>query len=130
MERSPVLFNSLFPFSPFRAWHLRREPVLTLRWMTRAIAVLLTIATTRPVMGTFLATRSVTHLSPEQFFGVAFWIGFSINILIVELGPRSQEAKSQIERMAMRPLSLSRHYREQDVEWTGDKLISLTNRAK
>jgi hypothetical protein len=64
------------------------------------------IATTRPVMGTFFATSSVTHLSPEQFFGIAFWIGFSINTLIVELWLRSQEGKSQIERMAMRPLSL------------------------
>jgi hypothetical protein len=74
--------------------------------MTRAIAVLLGIATTRPVMGIFFATGSVTHLSPEQFFGIAFWIGFSINTLIVELWLRSQEGKSQIERMANRPLSL------------------------
>jgi hypothetical protein len=45
--------------------------------MTRAIAVLLGITTTRP-MGTFFATSSVAHLSPEQFFGIAFCIGFSI----------------------------------------------------
>jgi hypothetical protein len=107
VERSAVLFfNSLFLFSLFRAWHLRREPVLTMRWMTRAIAVLLGIATTRPVMGILFATSSVTHLSPEQFFGIAFWIGFSINTLIVELWLRSPEGKSQIEKMAMRPLSL------------------------
>ncbi|HYK50356.1 MAG TPA: DUF2306 domain-containing protein, partial [Terriglobales bacterium] len=73
---------------------------------TRAIAILLGIATTRPVMGVFFATSSVTHLSPPQFFGIAFWIGFSINTLIVELWLRSREGKSQIERMAMRPLSL------------------------
>ena len=107
VERSAVLFfNSLFLFSLFRAWHLRREPALTLRWMTRAIAVLLGIATTRPVMGIFFATSRVTHLSPEQFFGIAFWIGFSINALIVEHWLRSQAGKSQIERMAMRQLSL------------------------
>jgi len=61
---------------------------------------LLGIATTRPVMGTLFATIRVTHLSPEQFFGIAFWIGFSINTLIVEPWLRSQEGKSQIERMA------------------------------
>jgi hypothetical protein len=106
-ERSAVLiFNSLFLFSLFRAWHVRRDPVLTLRWMTRAIAVLLGIATTRPVMGMFFATSKVTHLSPEQFFGIAFWIGFSINTLMVELWLRSQAGKSQIESMAMRPVSL------------------------
>jgi hypothetical protein len=106
VERSAVLlFNSLFLFSLFHAWRLRRKAVLTLRWMTRAIAILLGIATTRPVMGIFFATSRVTHLSPEQFFGVAFWIGFSINTLVVELWLRSQAGKSQIERMAMRPLS-------------------------
>jgi hypothetical protein len=107
VERSAVLFfNSLFLFSLFRAWYLRREPALKSRWMTRAIAVLLGIATTRPVMGIFFATSGVTHLSPDQFFGIAFWIGFSINTLIVELWLRSQEGKSQIERMAMRPMPL------------------------
>jgi len=104
VERSAVLlFNSLFLFSLFRAWVLRRDPVVSLRWMTRAIAILLGIATTRPVMGMFFATSRVTHLLPEQFFGIAFWIGFSINTLIVELWLRSQEGRSQIERMAMRP---------------------------
>jgi hypothetical protein len=57
-------------------------------------------------MGTLFASSSVTHLSPEQFFGIAFWIGFSINALIVEHWLRSQAGKSQIERMAMRRLSL------------------------
>ena len=104
VERSAVLFfNTLFLFSLFRAWHLSREPVLALRWMTRAIAVLLGIATTRPVMGIFFATSRVTHLSPQQFFGIAFWIGFSMNTLIVELWLRSQGGTSQIEKMAMRP---------------------------
>ena len=106
VERSAVLlFNSLFLFSLFLAWQQRRDPVLSLRWMTRAVAILLGIATTRPVMGIFFATSRVTHLSPEQFFGIAFWIGFSINTLVVELWLRSQAGKSQIERMAMRPLS-------------------------
>jgi hypothetical protein len=106
VERSAVLlFNSLFLFSLFRAWQLRREPALTLQWITRAIAILLGIATTRPVMGIFFATSRITHLSPNQFFGIAFWIGFSINTLIIELWLRSRQGKSQIERMAMGPLS-------------------------
>src|SRR6266478_10136958 len=103
LERSAVLFfNTLFLFSLFRAWRLRSEPKLKLQWMTRAIAVLLGIATTRPVMGIFFATRALTHLAPEQFFGIAFWVGFSINTLIVELWLRSREGKSQLERMATR----------------------------
>jgi hypothetical protein len=102
VERSAVLvFNSLFLFSLFRAWSLRRVPTRHLRWLTRAIAILLGIATTRPVMGLFFATSRVTHLSPQQFFGIAFWIGFSINTLIVELWLRSPGGESQVERMAM-----------------------------
>src|SRR5216683_1220756 len=105
VERSAVLFfNSLFLFSLARAWQLRRgEPRLKLLWMTRAIAILLGIATTRPVMGIFFATSPLTHLAPKQFFGIAFWIGFSINTVAVELWLRSLEGQSQIERMAMRP---------------------------
>lgn len=106
VERSAVLFfNSLFLFSLLRAWQVRREPVLSLRWLTRAIAVLLGIATTRPVMGIFFATSRVTHLSPHQFFGIAFWIGFSINTVIVEMWMRSRTGTSQIEGMARRSLS-------------------------
>lgn len=101
VERSAVLFfNTLFLFSLFRAWRRRREPVLTLRWMTRAIAILLGIATTRPVMGVFFATSRLTHLSPAQFFGIAFWIGFSINTIVVELWLRSQAGKSRLEGLA------------------------------
>ena len=103
VERSAVLlFNSLFLFSLFRAWYLRSEPVSSLRWLTRAIGILLGIATTRPVMGIFFATTRATHLSPQQFFGIAFWIGFSINTLIVELWLRSRGGESQVEKMAVR----------------------------
>ena len=53
-------------------------------WSLRAIAVLLGIATTRPVMGVFFATQRITHLRPDQFFGIAFWIGFTTTYLAGE----------------------------------------------
>jgi hypothetical protein len=55
------------------------------RWTTRAVGTLLGIATTRPVMGVFFGTSLATHLQPRQFFGIAFWIGFSINVAVIEL---------------------------------------------
>lgn len=106
VERSAVLlFNSLFLFSLFRAyWYGRRgEPLLKRRWMLRAIAILLGIATTRPVMGIFFATSPLTHLAPSQFFGIAFWIGFSINAFVIELWLRSRDRQSHPERMAVHP---------------------------
>jgi hypothetical protein len=88
LERSAVmLFNTYFLFSLFRAWRhmLRDKPHQERRWLLRAIVVLLGIATTRPVMGVFFATSPMTHLAPSQFFGIAFWIGFSINAIVIEL---------------------------------------------
>ena len=86
-ERSAVLFfNSLFLLSLIQAYRYRRggDPTRQRRWLLRAIGILLGIATTRPVMGVFFATRSITHLQPGEFFGLAFWIGFSINTAVVE----------------------------------------------
>lgn len=103
-ERSAVFFfNSLFLYSLFRAWQFQRADNLQLkqRWLTRSVAILLGIATTRPVMGVFFATSTLTHLKPQQFFGIAFWIGFSINTIAIELWLRSSKAAYQIERTAL-----------------------------
>jgi len=100
VERSAVLlFNTLFLVSLFCAyWYGRRgEYRLKRRWMLRAIAILLGIATTRPVMGIFFATSPLTHLEPSQFFGIAFWIGFSINTLVIELWLRSRDRQPPSE---------------------------------
>jgi hypothetical protein len=104
VERSAVLFfNSLFLFSLARAYGYMRggEHLLKRRWMTRAVGILLGIATTRPVMGIFFATSRWTHLEPRQFFGLAFWIGFSINTIIIELWLQSR-SKLHESRMANR----------------------------
>jgi hypothetical protein len=94
VERSAVLFfNSVFLFSLARAYGYARagESIQKMRWLTRAVGILLGIATTRPVMGIFFATSRWTHLQPRQFFGVAFWIGFSINTIMVEVWLRDGE---------------------------------------
>jgi hypothetical protein len=105
LERSAVLlFNTLFLYSLFRAWQLRNvDRTLKLTWITRAIGILLGIATTRPMMGFFFATSRISHLRPSQFFGIAFWIGFSLNTVIVERWLRSGAGRAQIERFAARP---------------------------
>lgn len=96
IERSAVLvFDSLYLFSLIRAYLYRRQMnrLLERRWQLRALAVLLGIATTRPVMGVFFATARLTHLVPSQFFGIAFWIGFSLNVLAFELWIRSVDRR-------------------------------------
>ena len=97
IERSAVLFfNSLFLFSITRAYVYRQQinVLLERAWQLRALAILLGIATTRPVMGVFFATARLTHLGPAQFFGIAFWIGFSINVTAFELWIRSAGRRS------------------------------------
>lgn len=93
VEISAVLFfNTLYLFSLACAYSFRRtgQYALQQQWMMRAVGILLGIATTRPVMGVFFATSRLTHLQPAQFFGIAFWIGFSINTIAVELWLRSR----------------------------------------
>ena len=98
IERSAVLlFDTVFLVSLLRAWLFRRSgnPIQARRWLLRAIIVLLGIATTRPVMGVFFATSRITHLTSSQFFGIAFWIGFSINAIIIELWLHSRYWKQK-----------------------------------
>ena len=109
-ERSAVLFfNSLFLFSLVRVFLYWKSGnrLLEQRWMLRAVVVLLGIATTRPVMGIFFATSRLTHLEPRQFFGIAFWIGFSLNAVAVELwlrrGDRHHESKGAVHVVSGAP---------------------------
>lgn len=111
VERSAVLvFNTLFLFSLFRAYLYMRDGELLLkrRWLIRAIAILLGIAVTRPVMGIFFATSPLTHLLPSQFFGIAFWVGFSTSTLTGELWLRRTELpsrKTESRPQLLRPLN-------------------------
>jgi Predicted membrane protein (DUF2306) len=97
-----VLFNSLFLYWIWRAYLRNRQGDTedARRCWIRAIAILFGIATTRPVMGFFFASSRLTGLHPEQFFGPAFWIGFSINTLAVEWWlsrhPRSAYAREKL----------------------------------
>jgi hypothetical protein len=104
VERSAVLvFNTWFLFSLGRAFwfRLRGEPARKREWMTRAVGILLGIATTRPVMGVFFATSSHTHLGPSQFFGIAFWIGFSINASVIEIWLHSKRRAQILQPQAV-----------------------------
>jgi hypothetical protein len=101
VERSAVLvFNTWFLLSLGRAYvlGLRGEAARKREWVTRAVGILLGIATTRPVMGVFFATSGRTHLGPNQFFGMAFWIGFSINAVVTEVWLHSSEGQNSTNR--------------------------------
>jgi uncharacterized membrane protein len=84
-ERAAILlFDSAFLFSLTKAiWHIRRREVVQHReWMLRAFGIGLGVATTRPIVAAFFAARS---LPPQEFFGIAFWLGFSITAIAAEV---------------------------------------------
>jgi len=93
IERAAVfVFNSLFLYQLGKAFALRRknDDLKKRIALLRSVAILLGIATTRPVMGIFFATSRLTHLTPQDFFGYAFWIGFTINTIAVEIWLRAR----------------------------------------
>jgi uncharacterized membrane protein len=81
-----LLFAVLFLFSLVKAFlHIRRREIPQHReWMLRALAIGLAVATIRPIVGIFFATSRLTHLTPRDFFGTAFWLGFSLQLIAAE----------------------------------------------
>jgi uncharacterized membrane protein len=81
-----LLFAILFLFSLVKAFlHIRRREIPQHReWMLRAFAIGLAVATIRPIIGIFFATSRLTHLTPHDFFGTAFWLGFTLQLIAVE----------------------------------------------
>jgi uncharacterized membrane protein len=82
-----MLFAIVFLFSLCKAYiHIRKRRVALHReWMIRAFAVGFAVATIRPIVGIFFATSRLTHLTPHDFFGTAFWLGFTIQFMVAEI---------------------------------------------
>jgi uncharacterized membrane protein len=81
-----VLFDVLFLFCLVKGWRCarRRDYVQHREWMIRMFGISLGIATTRPIMSAFFATSRLTGLTPHQFFGTAFWLGFTLTLIAAE----------------------------------------------
>jgi uncharacterized membrane protein len=81
-----TLFATFFLFALCKAfWHIRRREVARHReWMIRAFSVGLAVATIRPIIGVFFATSRLSGLTPHEFFGIAFWIGFVLHLMAAE----------------------------------------------
>jgi len=84
-----VLFGSFFLIALGKAlWHaLRQEFAQHREWMIRGYAIGLAVATIRPIMGTFFAVAVLRGHRPEprEFFGTAFWIGFTLQMIAAEI---------------------------------------------
>lgn len=79
-----TVFSVLFLGCLSRAlFHIRRREVAAHReWMIRAFALGLSVATMRPVMALFIG---FSELSFAQILGIAFWLAFSLHLVLAEL---------------------------------------------
>lgn len=83
------LFGTFFLVSLAKALRhaLRQEFAQHREWMIRGYAIGLAVATIRPIMGTFFAAALLGGHKPEpvEFFGTAFWIGFTLQMIAAEI---------------------------------------------
>jgi hypothetical protein len=81
-----ILFGCFFLIAlSWAIWHIRRRDVrLHREWMIRAFSIGLAVASIRPIIGIFFATSRFTGLTPREFFGTAFWIGFVLQLIAAE----------------------------------------------
>ena len=81
-----TLFATFFLCALSRAFWLicHRQIALHREWMIRAFAIGLAVATIRPIIGVFFATSRWSGLTPHDFFGIAFWIGFVLHLIVAE----------------------------------------------
>ena len=103
-----ILFGSFFLSALAIALRhaLRREFAQHREWMIRGYAIGLAVATIRPIMGTFFAF-AIVHghkPNPREFFGTAFWIGFTVQMIAAEIwinytrpGAKTQTAMATAE---------------------------------
>jgi uncharacterized membrane protein len=83
---STVMFSVFFLYALYKAFrHIRNgNSILHCEWMIRAYAIGLAVATIRPIVAVFFATSRFTGLTPYEFFGTGFWIGFVLHLIIAE----------------------------------------------
>jgi uncharacterized membrane protein len=84
-----ALFGTFFLIALAKGlWHaMRREFAQHREWMIRGYAIGLAVATIRPIMATFFAVAVLRGHRPEpdEFFGTAFWIGFTLQMMAAEI---------------------------------------------
>ena len=104
-----ILFGTFFLICLAKAlWHgLRREFTRHREWMIRGYAIGLAVATIRPIVGAFFAAALLSGHTPQpkEFFGTAFWIGFTLQTIAAEIWFNYSRPHQPLEfRTASEPL--------------------------
>ncbi len=116
-EKSAIfLFGSFFLLALGKAlWHaMHREFATHREWMIRGYGVGLAVATIRLIMAIFFATAVVRGRTPQphDFFGTAFWIGFTLQAIAAEFWIRYTRSGAMGASKAFAP-SIARQAQQQ-----------------
>jgi uncharacterized membrane protein len=81
-----ILFSLFFLYALFKALQqvLQHKIAGHREWVIKAYSIGLAVATIRIINVIFFATSRLTGLTPHEFFGIAFWIGFVIHLILAE----------------------------------------------
>jgi uncharacterized membrane protein len=71
----------LFAVTQSLRYILIKQIALHREWMLRTFATGMAIATVRPIMALAFVTLGLT---PQEFLGTAFWIGFTVHLIAAE----------------------------------------------
>ena len=107
-EKAAVtLFGSFFLIALAKGlWHtLRREFAQHREWMIRGYAIGLAVAAVRPIMAAFFAVAVLRghRPQPQQFFGTAFWIGFTLQMVAAEIWINYTRPKAATQMATVAP---------------------------
>jgi uncharacterized membrane protein len=82
-----VVFSIFFLYALFKALQqvLQHKIARHREWVIRAYSIGLAVATIRIINGIFFATSRFTGLTPREFFGIGFWIGFVAHLIFAEI---------------------------------------------
>src|SRR5258708_1445422 len=76
-----TFFAIYFLIALTMTWRAAND-VLQPQWMTRMFSIGLAIGTIRPIMILFFV---FSGLPPQVFFGTAFWLGFTLHLILAEV---------------------------------------------
>src|SRR5262245_15843610 len=81
-----TLFALFFLFALGKAFrHIRRREIALHRgWMIRAFSIGIAIATIRPIIVLLFLISRPSGLTPYEFFGAGFWLGFVLHLMAAE----------------------------------------------
>jgi len=74
--------EDIFHVNPEAENIVHKQMALHREWMIRAFSIGLAVGTIRPIIALFFA---FSGLPPQIFFGTAFWIGFTLQLLAAEI---------------------------------------------